>query len=112
MFAANAYVIRQATSADASVVQHLSVLDSARDLSGEEILIGEIAGEPVAAFSISSGRVVADPFKKTARLVAHMRLRASAMTAAQRTPSLRERMLAGIRVSPRSPVRHFATATP
>jgi hypothetical protein len=96
MFAPNTYVIRKATDADAAALHLLRVLDSAPPLEGDDVLIGEIAGQPAAALSVSSGRVIADPFEPTAHLVTHMRLRASALTAAKRTPSLRDRIRAGI----------------
>lgn len=104
MFAANTYVIRRATAADAPALHLLSILDEDRPLDGDRILIGEIAGAPAAALSLSSGRVVADPFEPTAQLVARMRLLASAIAAADRTPSLRDRIRSAINVGARSPL--------
>ena len=72
MFPANAYVIRQATTDDQSTLERLAGLDSQRPLHGPA-LIGEIDGTPAAAISMSDGRVVADPFKLTARVKAGMR---------------------------------------
>jgi hypothetical protein len=98
MFAANAYVIRHVIGAE-----RLAELDSQRPLTGPA-LVGEIDGRPAAAISLTDGRVVADPFQQTAALVAHLRLRARALHAHERTPSvrqrLRERLPSGARVAP------------
>jgi hypothetical protein len=42
---------------------------------------------------------VADPFQQTAGLVAQLRMRARALTEAEREPSLSARLRAGIRVA-------------
>jgi hypothetical protein len=47
---------------------------------------------------MADGRVVTDPFRATSHLVANLRLRAAAVRAYERTPSLSERMLAAMRV--------------
>lgn len=98
MFAANAYVIRHVAGA-----KRLAELDSQRPLTGPA-LVGEIDGRPAAAISLTDGRVVADPFQHTAALVAHLRLRARALSEFERTPSLaerlRERLPEGRRVAP------------
>lgn len=98
MFSANAYVIRIATEDDAYALRQLAALDGQRELVGET-LIGEIDGRPAAAISLTGGRAVADPFVPTSQLVALLRMRAASMRAYERTPSLRERMLAGVRVT-------------
>ena len=98
MFPANAYVIRRATDDDANALSLLSQLDGQRPLSGQ-VLIGEIDGRAAAAISLVDYRVVADPFEYTANLSALLRMRAKAIQAYTRTPSLRERMLAGVRVT-------------
>jgi hypothetical protein len=98
MFSANAYVIRIATEDDAYTLRQLAALDGKRQLVGET-LIGEIDGRPAAAVSLTGGRVVADPFEPTSQLVALLHMRARAMRAYERTPSLRQRMLAGVRVT-------------
>jgi hypothetical protein len=77
MFAANAYPIRR-TAAD--------------------LLVGEIDGRPAAAISIADDRVTTNPFQPTTRLVQALRLRAAALRAYERTPSVRERLIAGVRV--------------
>ena len=105
MFPANAYIIRLATDADAAVLRRLATLDSARPLTGR-VLIGEIAGQPAAALSLKTGATIADPFQATGNLRTHMRMRASALEATEREPSLRERMLDAVRVH--APVRSSA----
>ena len=92
MFAANTYVIRHHAGAD-----RLAELDSQRPLTGPA-LVGEIDGRPAAAISLDDGRVVADPFQHTAQLVALLRMRARALTAAGREPSVRERLRAAVRI--------------
>jgi hypothetical protein len=98
MYAANSYVMRLATDADAETLGRLADLDSQTPLEGA-ILIGELNGEPVAALSLADDRVIADPFRPTAHLVATMRVRASGLKAVQDMPSLRERLLAGLPLS-------------
>ena len=96
MFAANTYELRFATEDDADALRDLAELDSRPPLTGR-ILIGEIAGSPAAAFSLSDDRVVADPFRRTDNLVACLRLRAGAIRAYEATPSLSERLRAALR---------------
>jgi hypothetical protein len=98
MFPANAYVIRRATDDDAYALSRLAQLDGQRPLGGQ-VLIGEIDGRAAAAISLIDHRVVADPFEHTAQLSTLLRMRAKAIHAYVRTPSLRERMLAGVRVT-------------
>jgi hypothetical protein len=75
MYAANTYVVRLATDDDAAALDRLAELDSAPPLAGR-VLIGEIAGAPVAALSVDDGRTIADPFARTADLVDLLRARA------------------------------------
>ena len=99
LFAANTYVIRNATPADADVLTRIARLDTQRPIEGDA-LIGEIGGVPAAAVALSDGRVVADPFVRTANLVALLRMRYRARMAARRTPSVADRLRAGVRVRP------------
>lgn len=96
MFRANAYVIRLATAQDAAALRRLAALDSARPLTGR-VLIGELAGEPAAALSLKTNAAIADPFERTEELRVYLRMRASALEAVEREPSLRERMLDAVR---------------
>ena len=96
MFRADAHVIRLATEHDAAALRRLVALDQARPLTGR-VLIGEIDGEPAAALSMKTGAAIADPFQRTEELRVYMRMRASAIEAVEREPSLRERMLDAVR---------------
>ena len=59
---------------DSGLVRRLAQLDDAKPLEGE-ILIAFVAGEAVAALSLTDGRVVANPFAATAHVVTLLRLR-------------------------------------
>jgi hypothetical protein len=61
-------VVRRATPADASALVDLAALDSARPLDGD-VVVAEADGVLVAAVA-GDGRVVADPFRPTADVVA------------------------------------------
>ena len=86
--------IRPATADDGADVARLAALDSAAVPTGA-LLLGVVDGRAVAALSVDSGAVVADPFSPTADLVNLLRQRAerlrvaSAPTVSRRT--LRER---------------------
>ena len=82
MFAANTYVIRAASETEGVAL---------RELRGP-VLIGEVQGRPAAAMSVADGRAVTNPFMPTASLVAHLRRRAGALRAFERTPSVGARM--------------------
>jgi hypothetical protein len=96
MLPANTYVMGLATDQDGDALRRLAQLDGARPLTGR-ILIGEIEGATAAALSLKTGRTIADPFLPTDRLRVHLRVRAAALQAVDREPSLRERMLDGLR---------------
>jgi hypothetical protein len=66
--------IRAATPDDARTLRRLAELDSAPRLAGPALL-AEIDGAAVAAVSLASGAVVADPFRHTADIVRMLRLR-------------------------------------
>ena len=95
MYAANSYVLRLATDADAPMLSRLADLDGKAPLEGS-VLIGELHGEPVAALSLRDDRTISDPFKPTAHLLATMRRRADGMRAVEEMPSLRDRLIAGL----------------
>jgi hypothetical protein len=90
------YTLRPATGEDATTVRRLAELDSSAPLTGP-VLIGEIAGAPAAALSLTSGRVVADPFRRTDHLVACLRLHAGSLRARNETPSVSDRLRAALR---------------
>lgn len=60
--------IRQATSRDAFALRRLAALDDRPALKGD-VILAEEAGELRAAISLKDGRVVANPFARTADLV-------------------------------------------
>ena len=95
MFSATTHVIRPSTARDTAILSRLAALDSQRPIAGPA-LVGEQDGIAVAAISLRDGRVVADPFVPTAQLVSILRMRASALTAHERTPSLRTRIRAAL----------------
>ena len=96
MFPADVYIIRLATPADAAALRRLAALDEVKPLTGR-VLIGEIDAEAAAALSLKTNATIADPFQATENLRVHMRMRASALEAVEREPSLRERMLDAVR---------------
>jgi hypothetical protein len=71
----SAVVIRRAAEADQPSLAKLAALDSARPLRGET-LVALVDGEPWAALSLADGRIVADPFRRSASAVELLRVRA------------------------------------
>ena len=67
--------LRPATPADDGAVAYLSELDEAERLTGD-VLVAYDGDRAVAAMSVTDGRTVADPFTRTAHVVALLRLRA------------------------------------
>ena len=93
MISANS--IRYATPRDTDALSRLAELDSQKPLDGR-VLVARHDGTPAAALSLDDGRVIADPFQRTAHQVATLRMRAGAIRAFEITPSVRERMLAAL----------------
>jgi hypothetical protein len=56
--------IRAAVADDAGALRRLAELDSAPALSGR-VLLAELDGAPVAAVSLATGAVTADPFQRS-----------------------------------------------
>ena len=73
-------LIRLAGPDDRPALDRLAGLDSQAPLQGDA-LIAKLDGVAVAALSLRDGRLVADPFKRTAVIGDHLRLRASSITA-------------------------------
>jgi len=65
--------IARAEHTDWYHLDRLAELDSADPLDGE-VIVGRIDGEVRAALSLADGRVVADPFVRTADLVEVLKL--------------------------------------
>jgi hypothetical protein len=66
--------IRLAAARDAEAVQRLAALDSVAPLHGR-VLLAELDGAPVAAVSLETGGVAADPFQFTEDAVRMLALR-------------------------------------
>jgi hypothetical protein len=98
MFPANAFTIRVAGDDDLDALRRLAEVDSQTALGGR-ILIAEDGGVPVAALSVDDGRAIADPFRRTATALTLLRMRASALTSYERTPSVGERIRAATQVA-------------
>ena len=65
--------IRQATTTDVFALRRLAALDDRPALHGD-VLMAEEAGELRAAISLHDGRVVANPFARTADIVDMLRV--------------------------------------
>ena len=70
--------IRLATHTDLPAVARLAELDSGHVPRGR-VLLAELRGSVVAAMSLESGAVFADPFVSTADVVKHLRTKAAQM---------------------------------
>ena len=82
--------IRHAAAADLASLERLAALDSRRVPSGE-LFVAEVDGRLLAATSIDTGAVIADPFEHTASIVELLRVQARAA----RQPSLRPAIVVG-----------------
>jgi hypothetical protein len=82
-----AIVIRPDRPEDARALARLAALDSAR-VPASPLLMAEVEGELRAAVSLTDGRTIADPFQRTASLVALLTMRAGQLQA-EPTPSRR-----------------------
>jgi hypothetical protein len=71
-------VLRADRPTDESTLRRLAALDSTRPLQGPA-LVAEVDGRAVAAIGLADGRVVADPFVKTAEVVELLKVRAGRM---------------------------------
>jgi hypothetical protein len=77
--------IRHASAADLPALERLAALDSRRIPTGE-LFVAEAEGRLLAATSLDTGAVIADPFEYTARIVEVLRIHAGAVQpAAPRT---------------------------
>lgn len=71
-------VLRAERPTDESTLRRLAALDSAKPLKGRA-LVAEVDGRAVAALDLQDGRVVADPFVRTADAVEMLKIRADRM---------------------------------
>jgi hypothetical protein len=95
MFAADTYRIRIATDQDTDTLGRLAEQHSQQPLDGR-VLIGEIDGVGAAARSLTDGRVIADHSPRIDHVVANLRVRAVSIWTYGATPSLSDRLLAGL----------------
>jgi hypothetical protein len=84
--------IRPASPDDAVAIERLAQLDSSERPPGD-LLVAEVAGEPIAAISLSSGEAVADPFRHTAEPVRLLSLRREQLEHARAHSRLTDRAL-------------------
>jgi hypothetical protein len=84
--------IRHATAGDFPALERLAALDSHRIPSGE-LFVGEIDGRLLAAMSIDTGSVIADPFEHTASIVDVLRVQSRAVRPAAPRPAVVEELL-------------------
>jgi hypothetical protein len=93
--------VRLAVADDARELTRIAELDSA-PRPADPLLIGERAGQPIAALSLADGAVVANPFVASADVVALLRLRARQLHGGQR----RRRRQLRLMLIPRRVLRH------
>lgn len=79
--------IRHAAADDMKALERLAALDSRRVPSGE-LFVAEVGGRLLAATSIDTGAVIADPFEPTASLVELLHIQAAAARPAAALPAL------------------------
>jgi hypothetical protein len=96
MYPATIYKIRLAGDHDDEALRTLAQLDSTDPLE-HPILIGEIDGRPAAAIELDTRRTIADPFRHTATLRSHLRMRAGALDAYAHRPDVADRIRHALR---------------
>jgi hypothetical protein len=74
--------VREARAQDATALDRLAALDGTRFEDGRALL-AEVDGEVRAALLLGDGQTFADPFRRTAELVALLEVRARQVAAAQ-----------------------------
>ena len=79
--------IRHAAADDMKALERLAALDSRRVPSGE-LFVAEVGGRLLAATSIDTGAVIADPFEPTASLVELLHIQAAAARPAAALPAV------------------------
>jgi hypothetical protein len=78
--------IRHAAADDMKSLERLAALDSRRVPSGE-LFVAEVDGRLLAATSIDTGAVIADPFEHTAQIVELLQMQARAVRPAAALPA-------------------------
>jgi hypothetical protein len=79
--------IRHAAAADLASLERLAALDSRRIPSGE-LFVAEVDGRLLAATSIDTGAVIADPFEHTASIVELLHVQTRAARPATSRPAI------------------------
>jgi hypothetical protein len=97
---AETLTIRMAVSADAAALSRLAQLDSARPPEPVPMLVAELGGELRAALPVEGGPAIADPFRRTAELVAILAERARQLVPPPRRAARRWRLLRAPRPAP------------
>jgi hypothetical protein len=92
MSTSSTIAMRTATGSDDRIVRKLAALDSASAPQGP-VVIALVDGRPVAAASLTDGRVVADPFEPTAEVVELLQARVAASAQAAVRPRRRRRLV-------------------
>jgi hypothetical protein len=91
--------IRMAGPADDPALTRLAQLDSAPPVGRAAVLVAELDGELVAALPRDDGGTIANPFRRTAGIVALLEARATELDIAARPTRRRRRQLRSLRVS-------------
>ena len=82
-----AVTIRHAAATDMKSLERLAALDSRRVPSGE-LFVAEVDGRLLAATSIDTGAVIADPFEHTAAIVELLQIQARSVRPAAALPAI------------------------
>jgi hypothetical protein len=91
--------IRMAVPADCAALTRLAQLDSAAPFDTAAVLVAEVDGELVAAVPREGGEAIANPFRRTAAIVALLEGRAAELDAATRSTRRSRRLLRSLRLS-------------
>ena len=91
VFSANSHLVRPATAHDEKALRKLASISGVRPLAGR-VLVAEVRGVIAAAISRDGRRTIADPALAPPYLTTILRMRADALAAFARQPSLAERM--------------------
>jgi hypothetical protein len=83
--------VRRFTERDIDAVRRLAALDG-KPIPTGGVLVGELAGELVAALSLDGDQALADPFRPTADIVELLRLRARQLHGSSGTRRSRRRL--------------------